>query len=96
ASDPPNRLREAARSLVSFEQGDLITDSPPSGQSFILCRNVMIYMDRTIREQLLHRFHEALVPGGFLMLGRVETLLGPSRRLFRPVSIRERVYKKSE
>jgi chemotaxis protein methyltransferase CheR len=66
----------------------------PTGQHLIICRNVLIYFDRPTQERLFVAFHEALAPGGFLFLGRVESLLGRARGLFRPVSTRERIYRK--
>ncbi|MEX2571586.1 MAG: protein-glutamate O-methyltransferase CheR [Gemmatimonadota bacterium] len=90
------RLCEEARRSVSFEHRDVISDPPLDGCSLIFCRNVIIYLERTIQEELFQKFYEALVPGGYLVLGRVETLLGLPRRLFRPVSIRERIYRKPE
>ena len=39
-------------------------------------------------------FFDALVPGGFLVLGKVETLLGPTRNQFAPVNPRERIFRK--
>jgi chemotaxis protein methyltransferase CheR len=43
---------------------------------FILCRNVMIYFDRTTQEQLVARLAEQLVPGGYLLVGHSESLTG--------------------
>lgn len=40
----------------------------------IFCRNVMIYFDDETRTQLAKRFHDALVPGGYLVIGMSETL----------------------
>jgi chemotaxis protein methyltransferase CheR len=60
----------------------------------IICRNVVIYFQRSATERLLERFHELLLPGGFLVLGKVESLLGKSRELFTPVRPRERVYRR--
>ena len=45
----------------------------------ICCRNVLIYFDRETQERLFERFHDALAPDGFLVLGKVETLLGAAR-----------------
>jgi chemotaxis methyl-accepting protein methylase len=42
----------------------------------------------------MERFHQALAPGGFLMLGKVETLLGPSRLLFDVVDQRNRIFRR--
>ncbi len=96
SSGPPYRLVPEVRRMVSFARSDMIVDEIPSDQSLILCRNVMIYFGRPLQERLLQQFHAALEPGGILMLGRVETLLGPARALFRPLSIRERIYQKRE
>jgi chemotaxis protein methyltransferase CheR len=35
-----------------------------------------------------------LPPGGFLMLGKVETLLGRARSRFAPVDARERIFRR--
>jgi chemotaxis methyl-accepting protein methylase len=60
----------------------------------ILCRNVVIYLERAVQERLFRAFYDALVPGGVLVLGRAETLVGPARQWFRPINARERVYRK--
>lgn len=91
---PPFRIAERAKRNVSFERNDMISDPPRQAQSLIFCRNVIIYFDRELQERLFQRFYDALLPGGYLVLGKVETLLGPTRTLFRPVNNRERVYQK--
>jgi chemotaxis protein methyltransferase CheR len=40
----------------------------------ILCRNVMIYFDQPTKDALVHRFYDATVPGGYLMISCSETL----------------------
>lgn len=92
--DAPFRLRAQAKRNVEFRRHDLISEEPEPGQSLILCRNVIIYFDRGTQERLFQRFYDALVPGGFLILGKVETLLGVTRGLFRPIDNRERVFQK--
>ena len=46
----------------------------------MVCRNVVIYFDRLTQERLFAGVHDALVPGGILILGKVETLVGPGAR----------------
>jgi chemotaxis protein methyltransferase CheR len=83
------------RNLVAFEQRDLLDRGGPFGRMhLIICRNVIIYFTRETQERLFDHFHDLLLPGGFLVLGKVETLLGKSRELFAPVSSRERVYRR--
>ncbi len=50
--------------------------------------------DEQTQERLFELFHALLLPGGFLVLGKVETLLGKSRELFAPVSSRERIFRR--
>ena len=92
---PDNAVHPDARSLVAFERRDLLRDDPPPGpHQLIICRNVLIYFDRASQEALFDRFHAALAPGGFLVLGKVETLIGPARTLFAPVDGRERIFRR--
>jgi chemotaxis protein methyltransferase CheR len=92
SAQAPHAVDPAVRAMVRFERRDLINEPAPNGQHLITCRNVLIYFDRETQEQLFRRFHDALVPGGFLVLGKVETLLGPTRSLFDPVDARERIF----
>jgi chemotaxis methyl-accepting protein methylase len=92
---PTNPIRADVKALVQFERRDLLADPVP-GTDFhlVTCRNVIIYFDRATQEALFERFHSALLPGGFLVLGKVETLLGPARSLFAPVDSRERIFRR--
>jgi len=91
---PPFEVVPEIRPLVTFERRDLIVEPPPSGLHLIVCRNVLIYFDRVTQEKLFQRFYDALAPGGFLVLGKVETLLGPTRSLFSAVDPRERIFRR--
>jgi chemotaxis methyl-accepting protein methylase len=55
---------------------------------------VSIYFDRASQDALLQRAHDALAPGGFLLLGKVETLLGPARALFDVIDQRQRIFRR--
>ena len=84
------------RSMIRFERRDLLSDAPPRGPiQLITCRNVIIYFDRPSQEALMQRFHDALAVNGFLMLGKVETLLGPTRTLFNVVDQRQRIFQRT-
>jgi chemotaxis protein methyltransferase CheR len=55
----------------------------------------VIYFDRRTQEQLFSAFADALVPGGYLVLGKVETLLGPARERLTVVDPRERIFQRA-
>ena len=83
------------RRPVTFQLRDLLRSTPPFEDVHLLvCRNVVIYLEREAQDALFAEFHRALAPGGFLVLGKVETLLGAARGLFSPVNARERIFRK--
>jgi chemotaxis methyl-accepting protein methylase len=88
------RVRREVREMVTFAQHDLIREEPPDEQHLILCRNVVIYFERAAHQRLFRRFADALRPGGFLVLGKVESLFGPVAAMFRPVAGRQRVFRR--
>jgi chemotaxis protein methyltransferase CheR len=91
---PPFTIVPEVKQLVHFEKRDVLAQSPPPGpHHLIICRNVLIYFDRETQERLFEAFHCALAPGGFLVLGKVETLLGAARARFTVVDARERIYR---
>jgi chemotaxis protein methyltransferase CheR len=91
---PPYRVHSEARARVQFRRHDLLREPFPEAQHLIVCRNVIIYFDRATQEQLFVRFAASLLLGGFLVLGRVETLFGPARTMFAPVDSRERLFRR--
>jgi chemotaxis methyl-accepting protein methylase len=88
------RLQESIRSRVQFEQVDILTGPPDFDVDLIICRNLLIYLDRPAQEEVFEIFAEVLKPGGYLILGRVETVAAEIRPLLDVVDARERVYKK--
>ncbi|HET7583412.1 MAG TPA: protein-glutamate O-methyltransferase CheR [Gemmatimonadaceae bacterium] len=106
-ADTPPALRDAyfpaapftvpphVRALARFVRNDLLRDAPPVANAHLItCRNVIIYFDRASQEALFERFADTLSPGGFLVLGKVETLLGRARSRFAPVDSRERIFRR--
>ncbi len=90
----PALIAPAVRAMVRFERRDLLSEPAPAGQHLICCRNVVIYFHRAAQEELLPRLHAALVPNGYLMLGKVEMLFGAARALFAPVEARSRIFQR--
>jgi chemotaxis protein methyltransferase CheR len=89
-------VRPDLRKLVTFRRHNVL-EPPPFGRiDMIVFRNVLIYMTEALQERTLLRLAEALGPGGFLVLGKVEGLTGAAERRFAPVSVAERIYRKKD
>ncbi len=88
------RIAKVIRDTVVFAQHDLISDPPFTHLDVVCCRNVLIYLQPTLQQRLLPRFHHALDPGGVLVLGLSESTaaaaslfaaLDPTTKVFRRV-----------
>lgn len=91
----PFRPAAGVRRLVKFVEHDLLIDAVPRElNQVVICRNVLIYFERNVQEQVLSRLQDSLESGGYLILGKVESLLGATRRGFEPVAQRERIFRK--
>ena len=73
--------------LVAFRRMNLVSDQPPPGRfDIVLCRNVLLYLSADTKGQVFPRIAAALNPGGKLVLGAGETVIGqtsafePSKR----------------
>ena len=95
--ESPRRPLPALQRLVRVLPHDLTSQPPPAPPyDLIVCRNVVIYFDRPMQERLFATFADALVPGGILLLGKVETLFGPTRDRLVLEEPRERIYRRPE
>lgn len=72
------KLSDALRQRVTFQYGNLLQDPFPSQMTrlfdidLILCRNVFIYLDSQAISQIINKFHQTLVPHGYLITGHTE------------------------
>ena len=72
------RATRALRTLVRFEQGDLLRMPVPRGRyDLIMCRNTVIYFTEDVRDALHARLADALRPGGVLVVGATERVTAP-------------------
>jgi len=68
------RVLTEVREHVVFTPHDVLADPPFSRLDLISCRNLFIYLERDLYQQLTALLHYALKPDGFLVLGTSEAV----------------------
>jgi two-component system CheB/CheR fusion protein len=89
------QISKAVRDLCVFARQNVAADPPFSGLDLLSCRNLLIYLDPTLQERVFPSFHYALKRGGFLLLGRSESL-GKYEKHFQPFDRNNRIFVKSD
>lgn len=71
------RISDDVRRLVDFRAENIFEGNAPTGEyDIILCRNLMIYFSPQRRAMLFERLARHCAPGGYLLLGAGETVIG--------------------
>lgn len=75
---PVVRIGPKLRQRVTFQQWNLLERSFEAlgPMEIIFCRNVFIYFEKRLQAEILRRFEQMLVPGGYLFIGHSETMNG--------------------
>lgn len=80
---------------VNFTRHDLVLGQVFDHFDLILCRNVMIYFNQELQNEVLKKFHESLLPHGYLSIGCKESLIWCDyANRFAVVNNDEKIYKK--
>ena len=68
------QVKPRIRRMISFVQMNLVESVYVGKLDCIFCMNVLMYFSDERRIRILHRFYDALEPGGYFLLGHSETL----------------------
>ena len=89
------RFSRALTENIVFAQHNLVSDRAFNSFNVIICRNVMIYFNRSLQSRVLDLFSSSLVRLGFLCLGNKESLKGTrGEAAYDVVDGDERIYRK--
>ncbi|HLA48829.1 MAG: hypothetical protein A3I04_01525 [Nitrospinae bacterium RIFCSPLOWO2_02_FULL_39_110] len=93
------RLKDEISLMVTFAYHDVTTGSTPkegifSDYHLILCRNLLIYLDRELQERVLKSLSGFLVEKGYLVLGEVESLPAQISKGFYEIIPNTKIFRK--
>lgn len=94
-SEGLSRVRDVQKDKISFHQANLFQDNLPfkGEMHLIFCRNVMIYFDVASQQLLVNKLLRHLLPGGYLIFGTSESLMGINHNLS---SLGRSIYKREK
>lgn len=87
-------IKNQIKVMVKFMNHNMISDEPPPAIDLILCRNVIIYFSKELQNKVYANFYDALVPLGFLVAGKTESLMDIKEEFFTKVDLSERILQK--
>ena len=93
ATEGAYQVTKAVRDLCVFARHDLTADPPFPRLDLVSCRNLLIYLGPALQRRVIPSLHYGLRAGGYLVLGRSESLAG-SAALFDTVDNRHKVFRK--
>lgn len=88
------KVKGLTKARIYFQPHNMASDKALAGMDLIICRNVIIYFERSLQERLMMNFCNELNDGGYLFLGKAEVLVGPAREKFEEIDKKWRIYRK--
>ncbi|MEM5788273.1 MAG: protein-glutamate O-methyltransferase CheR [Syntrophobacteraceae bacterium] len=89
-------LDPALKKNITFANHNLVTDSVFGEMHLIVCRNVLIYFNKTLQDRVLGLFRDSLTSGGILCLGSKESLHSSSiEDEFKTLNQKWKIFRKS-
>lgn len=88
-------FKPSLRTNIVWAQHNLVTDGSFNEFNVILCRNVMIYFNRSLQTRVHQLLYESLVMLGYLGIGSRESLIStPYESCYEAVGSDEKLYRK--
>jgi len=80
---------------IVFADHNLVTDTVFADVNLILCRNVLIYFEKGLQDNVIGLFYDSLVPSGILCLGTKESIkFSRQENYFEMIDEKQKIYKK--
>ncbi len=86
---------QSLKKKITFANHNLVTDGVFGEMHVIVCRNVLIYFNRELQNNVIELFSDSLCNGGFLCLGSKESIkFSSSNESFEDFIGSEKIYRK--
>lgn len=92
--DTKYSINNSLREMVVFASHNLIKDPPFTKLDFLLCRNLLIYLDNELQNKLMNLFYYSLNEGKFLILGTAENA-NSTAKLFTAIESKLKIFRRS-
>lgn len=88
-------LDKSLKTNILFTNHNLANDASFNEFHLIICRNVLIYFNRSLQQKVIKLFYDSLVTFGFLGLGTKESVIfSDMKKQFEEVNHKLRIYRK--
>ena len=87
-------VKNYIKRVVDFEKHDLISGQSKSGFDIVLCRNLLIYINTQYKEKMFDTLTKSIDSGGYLIIGRSETLPTSYTDMYEIYDRKNHIYKK--
>ena len=88
------RISDRIRRRVKFMVHDLFSKSPFTMLDLVVCRNVLIHFNHSVRDDVIGNFGASLNERGILILGKCEAVTSKGMEIFELVVPRSKIYRK--
>ena len=89
------QIAKELREMCVFAPHNILRDPPFSRMDFISCRNLLIYFDASAQKRVFATLHFTLKDGGYLLLGKAETV-GASSQFFTRTNNKFKIYSRKK
>lgn len=88
-------IDKSLKKKITFAEHNLVTDGVFGEMHVIICRNVLIYFNRDLQNNVINLFYDSLSSGCFLCLGTKESIsFSNNRNNFETFCEDEKIYRK--
>ena len=88
-------INDDLKSKIIFSTHNLVSDNAFNQFDLIVCRNVLIYFNKSLQDNVLQMFYTSLTENGILAIGSKETIMfSPIEKFMQVINAKWKIWKK--